>query len=145
MFSYPQYVIMTRANKQQKEQKKIMNSDLPIVIENEQELISFILEVDDHRRQQEKIKEEIEQEKRADRMRKCLELLKTGYPTKADELSKEFTEQQQIEYEYFCNTNFKRLKKVTMQRVEKIKEERKRKALEELEALEALIPVVTID
>ena len=142
MFSYPQYVIMTTANKQQKEQRKLLNLNLPIVINNEQEMIYFILEVDDHRRQQEKIKKEIDQE---NRMRKCLELLNTGFPTKADEISKEFTEQQQIEYEYFCNTNFERLKQITMQRVKKIKEGRKRKAEEELEALEELIPVVTID
>ena len=132
----------TTTNSKQTRQRKLLNLNLPIVINNEQEMIYFILEVDDHRRKQEKIKKEIDQE---NRMRKCLELLNTGFPTKADEISKEFTEQQQIEYEYFCNTNFKRLKKITMQRVEKIKEGRKRKALEELEALEELIPVVTID
>ena len=143
---------MTRANKQKKEQEKIMDSDLPIVIESEQELINPFYrprvlnkEVADYCRQQAKIIEQEKLKTGADRLRKCLELLKTGYPNKADELSKEFTEQQQIEYQYFLDNNFKRLKKVTMQRVEKIKEERKRKALEELEALEALIPVVTID
>ena len=132
----------TTTNSKQTRQRKLLNLNLPIVINNEQEMIYFILEVDDHRRQQEKIKKEIDQE---NRMRKCLELLNTGFPTKADEISKEFTEQQQIEYEYFCNTNFERLKQITMQRVKKIKEGRKRKAEEELEALEELIPVVTID
>ena len=132
----------TTTNSKQTRQRKLLNLNLPIVINNEQEMIYFILEVDDHRRKQEKIKKEIDQE---NRMRKCLELLNTGFPTKADEISKEFTEQQQIEYEYFCNTNFERLKQITMQRVKKIKEGRKRKAEEELEALEELIPVVTID
>ena len=132
----------TTTNSKQTRQRKLLNLNLPIVINNEQEMIYFILEVDDHRRKQEKIKKEIDQE---NRMRKCLELLNTGFPTKADEISKEFTEQQQIEYEYFCNTNFERLKQITMQRVKKIKEGRKRKAEEELEVLEELIPVVTID
>ena len=93
-------------------------------------------EVADYGRKQAKIIKQEELDKPENKLLKCLELLKTGYPKEAETLSKELTESEDHKYTCFLNYNLKKLKRVTRQRVEKVKEERKR---------QALIPVVTID
>ena len=92
--------------------------------------------VADYGRKQAKIIRQEELDKPENKLLKTFELLKTGYLPEAKTLSKELTTSEHHKYTCFLDNNFKRLKRVALQRAEKVIKERKR---------QALIPVVTID